>query len=136
MAKNSKTLVFDSWAVLAYFEDEPAAEAIEEMIVGAHRDGISIIMSVINVGEVWYTLARRTSASEADKAILQLRQLGIQFVDVGWEMTREAAVFKSKNRMSYADAFAAALACQDQAKLVTGDQEFKPLETVIDILWV
>jgi predicted nucleic acid-binding protein len=136
VAQESKVLIFDSWAVLAYFEDEPAAAAIEEMIADARDQGISILMSVINVGEVWYTLARRVSAPAADEAILQLQQIGIRFINVDWTLTREAAAFKSKNRMSYADAFAAALAGTRHAQLVTGDPEFKPLEKLIDICWV
>ena len=129
-------LVFDSWAVLAYLEDEPAAAAIEELIASVHDQGNSILMSVINLGEVWYTLARRVSAQAADEAILQLRQIGFQFIEADWSLTRDAVVFKSQNRMSYADAFAAALASTQHAELVTGDPEFKPLEKVIDIRWV
>jgi predicted nucleic acid-binding protein len=39
--------------------------------------------------------------------------------------------------MSLADAFAAALANQQKAELVTGDKEFKPLESVLKkIIWL
>ena len=41
-----------------------------------------------------------------------------------------------QNKMSYADAFAAALAKVKKADLVTGDNEFKPLDGEIKISWI
>ena len=136
MAKKAKAYVLDSWAVIAYLEDEPSAEQVEELIATAHEEQIPIYMSVVNVGEVWYTLAREVSEEEANTGIKMLSDLRIQFENVDWELTMEAARFKSQNKMSYADAFAAALAKVKKAELVTGDNEFKPLDGEIKILWV
>ena len=136
MAKKAKAYVLDSWAVIAYLEDEPSAEQVEELIATAHEEQIPIYMSVVNVGEVWYTLAREVSEEEANAGVKMLSDLRIQFENVDWELTQEAARFKSQNKMSYADAFAAALAKVKRADLVTGDNEFKPLDGEIKILWV
>ena len=136
MAKKAKAYVLDSWAVIAYLEDEPSAEQVEELIATAHEEQIPIYMSVVNVGEVWYTLAREVSEEEANAGVKMLSDLRIQFENVDWELTQEAARFKSQNKMSYADAFAAALAKVKKADLVTGDNEFKPLDGEIKISWV
>jgi len=136
MAKKAKAYVLDSWAVIAYLEDEPSGEQIEDLIATSHEEQIPIYMSVINVGEVWYTFAREISEAEADASVKILRDLRIQFEDANWELTQEAARFKSKNKMSYADAFAAALAKIKRADLITGDNEFKPLDGEIKISWV
>ncbi|MEK6754070.1 MAG: PIN domain-containing protein [Chloroflexota bacterium] len=136
MAKKAKAYVLDSWAVIAYLEDEPSAEQVEELIATAHEEQIPIYMSVVNVGEVWYTLAREVSEEEANAGIKMLSDLRIQFENADWELTMEAARFKSQNKMSYADAFAAALAKVKKADLVTGDNEFKPLDGEIKILWL
>lgn len=136
MAAKPQMLVFDSWAIIAYFEDEPAGQKIEEIIIDANERGIPMWMSVVNAGEVWYIVARQTSPSEADSTIAELRSLGIQFDNPEWKSTRQASVFKSKHKMSYADAFAAALSLQKNAHLVTGDNEFKQVEKEIKILWV
>ncbi|GAB1472113.1 hypothetical protein MASR2M66_29910 [Chloroflexota bacterium] len=136
MAKKAKAYVLDSWAMIAYLEDEPSAEQVEELIATAHEEQIPIYMSVVNVGEVWYTLAREVSEEEANAGVKMLSDLRIQFENVDWELTQEAARFKSKNKMSYADAFAAALAKVKKADLVTGDNEFKPLDGQIKISWV
>jgi ribonuclease VapC len=136
MAKKAKAYVLDTWAVIAYLEDEPSGAQVEELIASAHEEQIPIYMSVVNVGEVWYTFAREISEEEADASVKALRDLRIQFEDADWILTQEAARFKSKNKMSYADAFAAALAKTKKADLVTGDNEFKPLDGEIKIAWL
>ena len=126
----------DSWAVLAYLEDEPAAEKVGELIADAHDDNVPLFMSVINVGEVWYIIGREASPANADNSIAQIRQLGIKFVEADWTLAHEAAKYKPKHRMSYADCFAAALTRYKNAVLVTGDPEFKQVEREIPIIWL
>src|SRR5438876_7499883 len=110
MPRKSRAVVLDTWAVIAYFEDEPPGEQVADIIARAHENNDSIMMTVANAGEVWYLFARKSSVTEADQVITELKQLGIIFVDIDWPLTRQAANFKSKHRMSYADCFAAALA--------------------------
>ncbi len=60
--------------------------------------------------------------------------LEIIFADM--DMTLEAAHFKANYPISFADAFAAALAKEKDAILVTGDKEFERLTMSIEILWL
>ena len=136
MAKKAKAYVLDTWVVIAYLEDELSGEQVEELIATAHEEQIPIYMSVVNVGEVWHTLAREVSEEDANASVKILSDLRIQFENADWELTQEAARFKSQNKMSYADAFAAALAKVKKADLVTGDNEFKPLDGQIKISWL
>jgi len=136
MPRKPKAFVLDSWAIMAYWEGEPAAEQVADIIANAHEEDIPLFMSVVNVGEVWYILAREASEAEANKSIHELGQLGIEFVDADWTLAHEAAGFKSKHKMSFADCFAAALAKQKKAHLVTGDKEFKEVEEDISISWL
>jgi predicted nucleic acid-binding protein len=64
--------------------------------------------------------------------------LPIEIVGVGHDlkMKWQAAIYKATHRVAYADAFAAALAKERRAELVTGDPEFKPLEKEIKIRWL
>jgi ribonuclease VapC len=136
MPKKPKAIVLDSWAVIAYLEDEQAAEKVADIISDAHEEGIPLLMTVVNAGEVWYIVARETSAAEAEASIKQLHDLGIEFVDADWNLAKDAGYFKSKNKMSFADCFAAALAKQRRANLATGDPEFKQVEQDITINWL
>jgi ribonuclease VapC len=134
MAK-PKAIVLDSWAVIAYLEDEPSAEKIADIIADAHENNTPLLMSVVNLGEIWYIVARETSEADADRCERELRQLGIEVMDADWSLTQQAARFKSKHKMSFADCFAAALAKQKKAHLVTGDREFKQVQAEIPIVW-
>ncbi len=136
MARRPKAIVLDSWAVLAYLEDENPGKHVAEILVNAHEHGASLLMTTLNAGEVWYILAHEVSETEAERAVTDLKRLGIQFVDADWSLTRLAASFKAKHRMSYADCFAAALAKDHKADLVTGDKEFKQVESEIKIHWL
>ena len=136
MTRKDKPIVLDSWAIMAYLEDEPAGENIGDAIADAHEHDIPLLMSVVNVGEVWYIIARETSPADAESSITQLRHLGIDFVEVNWLLARDAARYKSKHKMSYADCFAAALTKQRDAVLFTGDPEFKEIEREITVRWL
>lgn len=136
MPRKPKALVLDSWSVIAYFEDEPAGQQVADLIANSEENETSLLMSVVNVGEVWYILAREVSEQEADQSVAELRNLGIEFVDAAWELTQEAARIKSKHKMSYADCFAVALANGNKASLVTGDHEFKQVEQEVRIHWL
>ena len=136
MIRKPKALVLDTWAVIAYLEDEPSGQQIADQIASAHEEDIPIYMTVVNVGEVWYTIAREISEDEANNGVKVLRDLRIQFEDANWQLTQEAARFKSKNKMSYADCYAAALAKVRKADLLTGDKEFKAVENQVKIQWV
>lgn len=136
MPRKPKALVLDTWAVIAYLEDEPSGQQIADLIATAHEEAIPVYISVVNAGEVWYIIAREISEEEANSSIKELRDLRIQFEDVDWELTQEAAQFKSKNKMSYADCYAAALAKMKKADLITGDPEFKAIENQVKIQWV
>jgi len=136
MPRKPKTIVLDSWAIMSYLQGEPSAERVADIIADAHEDNVPLLMSVVNAGEVWYIIARRASESDADRSIRELKQLGIKLVDADWDIAHDAGKFKAKHKMSFADCFAAALAKQRKAHLVTGDQEFKQVEAEVTINWL
>ena len=64
------------------------------------------------------------------------RALPLQVVDANKDLTLEAAHLKATNKMSYADCFAGALAIKRKCELVTGDKEFKQVESKIKLKWM
>ena len=128
--------VLDAYALMAFFEDEPGADAVRAIIQESVEKETSLAMSVVNLGEIWYAIARSNSAEIADRYIGDIKGMGIEIVDADWALTRQAAIFKARGNISYADSFAAALAVLKNAELVTGDKEFKPLEGEIRIVWL
>jgi ribonuclease VapC len=129
--------VFDSWALMAFLENEPpAADAVEQLIAEGQSAESKLLITTVNLGEIWYSIARAKSAAIADEKIAEIRNLGFEIIDADWELTRCAAGFKAKYRLAYADCFAAALAKLRKLQVVTGDHEFKQLKNEIDIFWI
>src|ERR1700682_161832 len=131
--------VLDSWALIAFFEDEPAAERVEKLLVKAEAGRHELLLCVVNWGEIYYNTMRSVSQEAAERKAKEIAGLTIEIVgvdDKNLELVRQAAPYKATRRISYADAFAAALARIRNAELVTGDHEFKVLEDEIKIEWL
>jgi len=134
--KLSNGLVLDSWALLAYIQAEPAGVKVKSLLIEAAENRQPLWISSINLGEVWYVLARRSSGAFALHQLSELAHIGIERADVDWASVLQAADYKSRLKISYADGFAPALAKQRNAELVTGDREFRALESEIKIRWL
>lgn len=130
------TKVLDSYALMAFFEDEPGADFVRGLIQKVVESDTNLLMSVVNLGEVWYSIARSNSPETADQYVHEIKGMGIEIVDIDWTLTRQAAEFKVNGNISYGDCFAAALAKNRKAELITGDKEFKVLQDEIKISWI
>jgi len=131
-----KRYVLDSYAMIAYFEDEPGADRVALVLKQLIKGKAKGFMSVVNWGEVYYNTMREEGISEAEKVILQLDKFPIQIVDVNKELAYEAAKLKGEFRIAYADCFAVALSVKLDAAIVTGDPDFKKLHERISIQWI
>lgn len=112
------TGVLDSWAVLRLLEDShPAAAAVDDLL--EHNRPL---MSWINLGEVHYVLRGAAGEEAAVETIRDLRaRIDVRLPDEVQVLM--AARIKADNPMSYADAFAVALALESDAEVWTGDPE-------------
>jgi predicted nucleic acid-binding protein len=131
--------VLDSWALIAFFEDEPAAEHVEQLLVKAESGVHKLFLCVVNWGEIYYSTMRDVSREAAEQIAKEMSGLTIEIVgvdDKNLELVRQAAVYKATRKISYADAFAAALAKIKNAELITGDREFEQVEDDIKIGWL
>ena len=128
--------VLDSFALIAYFRDEPGAEAVENLLVTAGKKDNPLHMTDVNYAEVKYSIVKKDGAAAWDEAAKILQGLPIDFHSTTRAMADTAADFKARHKISLADAFAAALAKEKKAELVTGDPEFKAMETEIKIAWL
>lgn len=130
------TKILDSFALMAFLNDETGAQYVEDLILQAQEDKISLAMCVVNLGEIFYSVSRTSSEESAEHYIQQIQGMPIEIVDADWALTRQAAIYKTKGNISYADCYAAALAKIREGEVVTGDKEFKILEREIKIVWL
>jgi ribonuclease VapC len=131
-----RPLVLDSWPVLAVFADQRGAARAEQVIEGALRARRRAVISVVNAGEIWYALLKRRTREDAERALERLYKMRVELVPVDWMIARQAAEYKARGGISYADCFAAALAKRVGGKLLTGDREFEVVEDEVEIIWI
>jgi predicted nucleic acid-binding protein len=128
--------VLDSFALIAYFRDEPGAQGMENLLVTAGKKDRPLHMTDVNYAEVKYSIVKKDGAEAWKEAAKILEGLPIDFHSTTRVLADTAADFKARFKISLAAAFAAALAKEKKTELVTGDPEFKPLEKEIKINWL
>ncbi|MGD0815156.1 MAG: PIN domain-containing protein [Verrucomicrobiota bacterium] len=102
--------VLDSFALIAYFRDEPGAEAMENLLVSAGKKDSPLHMTDVNYAEVRYSIVKKDGPEAWEEAAKILQGLPIDFHSTNRAMADTAADFKARFKISMADAFAAALA--------------------------
>ena len=128
--------VLDSYALLAFFENEKGADKVADIIRQARDRDKPLLLTAVNWGEVLYIAARASGKAAAGKIEEIIDTFPIEIVPVDRLIAKIAAEFKAAKKMSYADCFAAALAKLKKAELVTGDPEFKAVENEIRVCWL
>lgn len=131
-----KKYVMDSFAMIAYFEDEPGADKVAEILEGLINQKGKGFMSVVNWGEIYYCTVREQGVEVAKSVLSQFNKYPIQLIEADQGLTYQAAKLKARYPIAYADCFAAALSLRLKASVVTGDPEFKQLEEEIPIQWI
>ena len=129
-------LVLDSWPLTAYFEQEPAAVRVREILEGSLRGEHELYLSVVNLGEVMHIRERRHGAFAAQAALSVIDQYLVRTVDVDREFALAAARIKTTQNLAYADCFAVALARRLRATILTGDPDFRRVEGMVSIEWL
>ncbi|MBI4735308.1 MAG: type II toxin-antitoxin system VapC family toxin [candidate division NC10 bacterium] len=128
--------LLDSFAVLAWIQDESGADRVEGLLTEAQRHNVPLLLSVINLGEVYYRLARQHGHPFAQGVIRQLQALPLELYPCDEALALEAARIKADFPMAYADAIAVATAQRERAVIVTGDPEFTKVEHLVTVDWL
>ena len=124
--------VLDSFAFLVWLRDENGAERVQAVLDRADRKEIKLFASWVNIADVYCITKRRSldpdPALTAAQVVEVIENLPIQLHGAAKAEALAAARLKAVFPISLADAFAAALAKSNNAKVMTGDPEFKALE--------
>jgi predicted nucleic acid-binding protein len=128
--------VLDSFALLAYLQDEPVAARIEKLLENAGKEKCRLFLSMINLGELLYITERRGGVARAQDALALIRQLPIEILSADEQTVLAAAHVKANYALSYANCFAVATAIQENATIVSGDPEFHSVESIVKVEWL
>ena len=113
--------VLDASALYRYLSGGDGADIVASVLKEALATDTEVMMSVINWGEVYYTLVRRIGLTKTDKLMAEvLSKVPVSLAGVAPDDAVRAARLKAQYNIPYADAFAAALS-GGQHVLVTAD---------------
>jgi predicted nucleic acid-binding protein len=126
--------VLDANALIGLFEDRRGtAGKVEQLLQRAFLDDEPLLISAVNWGEVFYIEWRYHGEAKAREAEARLRELPITVVSVDQVRASRSGAIKQKHSLGYADAFAAELAIERKAWLVTADPEFLKLGNELQV---
>ena len=135
------SVCLDSFALLAWFQNEPAAALVEEhLAAAASGEDVHCYISNINLGEVYYRIARLRGFDLADGFWDGVTRptFPVSPIEVTRRRVREAAALKARHSIAFGDAFAVQLAIERKVPLLTGDPEIGGLrgKEPVDLIWL
>jgi len=121
-----KTHVLDANALYRFLTGGPGADIVNGLFKEARDAEQPLQMSVINWGEVYYTIARVEGFAETERIMGRVRLLPLAILDAGEAVTMRAAQLKGHG-LPYADCFAAATAARDSILVTSDARDFKKI---------
>lgn len=106
-------------------KDSAASHRTGKLLDAASEGKLTLLMSAINTGEIYYYLRKHFDITHAEHWRETVSALPVRILVPTEQDIWDAAGIKGDCALSYADAFAAALAIKHKCPLVTGDPEFR-----------
>jgi len=122
------TVLIDSWTWIEYWSGGPKANE-----AAAHIDGSeAAVVSAINIAEVYHWILLHYDVKIAEEKIDTIKRRCF-IIPVSEEIAIEAAKIKHSAKLALTDSFILATAKGVEAKVVTGDPDFRELKEAVFI---
>jgi len=131
--RESKSVVFDTSAILAFWNDERGADQVERMLKAA-GSGLNIYVSFMTLMEGKYQIWRSVGKDTAEEFERMIRNLPLSRVDVTDSILNYAAEIKATTRLSVADSWIIATAIDTDSALVHKDPEFEQVKGRLELI--
>lgn len=126
--------VLDANALLIYLGDREGATRVQTLLKESLRKRSPLLMSAVNWGEVVYSIWKQGGEVEARRVEKNVARLPLLVLEADRERATRAAELKARHGLGYADSFAAGLALENRAALVTADPEFAKVGKRLSVL--
>ena len=136
MSPNKPVYLLDSFALLAYLNDEAGKTRVQALLSLAEERKCRLVMCMVNLGEVLYITERKCGLPLAQSVLALVESLPVELLDASRDLVLDAAHVKAHHVLSYADAYAVAAAMRERAVVLTGDPEFETVEDLIKVEWL
>lgn len=120
------TVLIDSNIWIDYFQASAIGKKAGEYIESKEK----IVISTLNIAEVYRQILSKRDKQDAEKAVDILQQFSF-VIPVTTEVAKKAAILKHEKKLGLADAIIYATAEQEHATLITADNDFRHMQNVI-----
>jgi predicted nucleic acid-binding protein len=120
-----KIHVLDASALYRFLMNQPGADIVERLFKQARDANTSLMISVVNWGEVYYNVARKKGFREAQEFMARVRLLPLSVMIADESITEVAARLKAGHGLPYADCFAAAITGKENVLVTSDVKDFK-----------
>ncbi len=127
----AETFVLDTSAWLALDEAEPGAQEVESILASAWLGHAEVHACFVTLTELEYIRTQERDAQQAAELLHFARAQRVTWRHSDDGLCSAAAKLKAAHRLSFADAFVAALAVQLDATLMHKDPEFSTLAGIV-----
>lgn len=134
MAKT--TYILDAFAFMAYFENEPGADRVEQILQEVRDGKARAFISIINLGEVVYNTERKHGLDKAQDTLALIQEMPVEVLPADDQTVLAAAHIKANHPISYADAFVIVAAQKLDGIVMTGDPEFYDVTELAKVEWL
>jgi len=125
--------IHDSFALLKLFQRERGHQKVARLLEEDRAGRSQPLLQIINFGEIIY-ITKKDFGETAKLRVI--RNLDFRLISATDDLVYEAAELKGIYAISYADAFLLATAIRENATIVTGDPEFRNVESLRAVEWV
>jgi len=122
-----KVHVLDANALYRFLIGGPGADIVNRLFKEARDADQPLRMSVVNWGEVYYTVAKTEGFSDTEKIMERVKLLPLSILDADELVTTSAAQLKAARGLPYADCFAAAIAIRGGVLVTSDVKDFKKI---------
>ena len=129
------TYILDAFAFMAYFENEPGAERVEQILQDVRNGKARAFISIINLGEVIYNTERKHGLNKTQDTLALIQEMPVEVLPADNQTVLAAAHIKANHPVSYADAFVIVAAQKLDGIVMTGDPEFQDITELAQIEW-
>jgi len=134
--KTKEKFVIDACAMLAYLNNESGSSVIEQVLKRAERHEVKIFITIMDLAEIYHLILKEAGREKAIKSIVLLRNLPVESMTLDESLLMIAGELRMQYPLTLGDAFVAAVAKSMDAKIITGDKDFKAIEKEIGIIWI
>jgi uncharacterized protein len=122
-----KVHILDANALYRFLIGGPGADLVSRLLKEARDAGQPLRMSVVNWGEVYYTIAKAKGFAETARIMDRVKLLPLAVFDATESVTARAAQLKAGYGLPYADCFAAATAAKNDVLVTSDAKDFRKI---------